>query len=198
MPVETVPRTWTIASWLVPRVDAEAIGDGLADADVDAVALQSVTEDDVERVADRLGVRHAWELSFHPASRLIPGSGVGLAVLSRHSIDDSASVVTNNHSSTWSRHRRIAHFAVIRRSDHSGYTIGHAVGAPDPESMGVPPAPLVWFRPEQVGIDDTRAVDLPDGATVVETCTTTPLPGASELFVVTFEMPWVRGDYPVA
>lgn len=198
MPMETVPRTWSIASWLVPNLGTDAIGDGLADVDVDAVALQSVKRDDVERVAQRLGIRHAWELSFHPASRLIPGSGIGLAVLTRHTIGDSAGVVTNNHSSTWSRHRRIAHFAVVQRADHSGYTIGHAVGAPDPESSGAPPAPLVWFRPEQVGIDDTRAVDLPDGATVTGTRTSEPVAGASKLFVVTFDMPWVQGDFPVA
>lgn len=196
--METVPRTWSIASWLVPNLGTGAIGDGLACLDVDAVALQSVKRDDVEQVADRLGIRHAWELSFHPASRLIPGSGIGLAVLTRHTIGDSAGVVTNNHSSTWSRHRRIAHFAVVRRADHSGYTIGHAVGAPDPESLGAPPAPLVWFRPEQVDVDDTRAVDLPDGAVVTGTRTSEPVADAPKLFVVTFDMPWVQGDFPVA
>ena len=198
MPLETVSRTWTIASWLVPHTNVRAVGDALAALDVDAIALQSITEDDVERLADRLAVRHAWELSHHPASRLLPGTGVGLAVLTRHAIEDSASVVTNNHSSAWSRHRRIAHFAVVERSDHSGYTIGHAVGAPDPESMGAPPAPLVWFRPEQIGSDDSRSVDVPDEATVVATQTSEPIPGAPKLFTVTFDMPWVQGDFPVA
>ncbi|MDW3212558.1 MAG: hypothetical protein R8G01_01060 [Ilumatobacteraceae bacterium] len=198
MPLETVPRTWTIASWLVPHADAGVVGDALAALDADAIALQSITEDDVERLADRLRVRHAWELSYYPTSRLLPGSGVGLAVLTRHAVGDSASVVANNHSSTWSRHRRIAHFVVVERSDHSGYTIGHAVGVPDPESMGAPPAPLVWFRPEQVGIDDARSVDLPAGATVAATRVTEPIAGAPKLFVVTFDMPWVQGDFPVA
>lgn len=198
MPAHTVNRTWTIASWFVPHADPSAIADGLAGIDLDAVALQSITKDDVERLADRLGVRHAWELSYHPTSRLLPGSGVGLAVLTRHAIGDSASVVTNNHSSTWSRHRRIAHFAVVERADHTGYTIGHAVGAPDPESRGAPPAPLVWFRPEQVGIDDARAVDLPDGAVIVDAHTLRPIAGAARLLVVTFELPWVQGDMPVA
>ncbi len=198
MPAQTVTRTWTIASWLVPHADAAAVADGLAGIEADAVALQSITKDDIERIADRLGVRHAWELSYHPASRLLPGTGVGLAVLTRHSIGDSASVVTNNHSSAWSRHRRIAHFAVVERADQSGYTIGHAVGAPDPESRGAPPAPLVWFRPEQIGIDDARAVDLPDGADLVDARTLEPIADASKLFVVTFELPWVQGDMPVA
>lgn len=196
--METVPRTWSIASWLVPHLDVGVIGDSIAGLDVDAVALQSITNDDVERLADRLGVRHAWELSHHPTSRLLPGSGVGLAVLTRHAIGDSASVVTNNHSSTWSRQRRIAHFAVVERSDHSGYTIGHAVGAPDPESMGAPPAPLVWFRPEQIGIDDARSVDLPADATVIATTATEPVGDAAKLLVVTFVVPWVQGDFPVA
>jgi hypothetical protein len=200
MPLETVPRTWTIASWLVAHAahDVGRVADALGRFDADAYALQSVREDDAERLADRLGVTCAWELSYHPRSRLLPGSGVGLAVLSRHSITDSASIVTNNHSSAWSTARRIAHFAVVKRADHSGYTIGHAVGSPDPESMARTPAPLVWFRPEQVGIDETRAVDLPDGSTLVRAVTTRPIDGASHLLSVTFDLPWVLGDFPVA
>lgn len=194
--METVTRTWTIGSWLVPHVDIRIVGDTLASIEADAIALQSIRKDDIEKLADRLAIRHAWELSHHPVSRLLPGSGVGLAVLTRHSIGDSASVVTNNHSSTWSKHRRIAQFAVVDRADHSGYTIGHAVGSPDPESRGLPPSPLVWFRPAQVGIDDDRAVDVPEQATVTRTATYETVAGAPKLFTVTFEMPWVRGDFP--
>ena len=74
-------------------------------------------------------------------------------------------------------------------------TIGHAVGSPDPESMGRPPAPLVWFRPEQVAIDPARAVDLPDRATTVSIETGTALTPGSPMLLVTFEMPWVQGDF---
>ena len=196
MPAETVSRTWTIASWLVAATDPAAVGRSLSGVDADAIALQSLREDHAERIADRLGVACAWELSFHPRSRLVPGSGIGLAVLTPHTIADSVSFVTNNHSSTWSKHRRIAQFAVVERPDHSGYTIGHAVGSPDPESMGHPPAPFVWFRPEQVGLDAGRAVEVPGQATVVETATSTPLEGSAPMLTVTFEMPWVRGDFP--
>lgn len=196
MSAETVSRRWTIATWLVAGVDADAIARALLPLGADAVALQSLREADAERIATRLGVEHAWERSFHPRSRLLPGSAIGLAVLSPHSIDDSVSVVTNNHTSLWSKHRRIAQFAVVNRGDASGYTVGHAVGSPDPESMGPPPAPLVWFRPQQVGIDDDRAVEVPDDATIVDTTASTPVDGSAPLLTVTFEMPWVQGDFP--
>lgn len=196
MPAETVSRRWTIASWMVATADADAVGRALDRIDADAIALQSLTEDDAERIAGRLGIGCAWVLSFYPTSRLFPGSARGLAVLSPHSIADSVSFVTNNHSSTWSRQRRVAQFAVVRRSDHSGYTIGHAVGSPDPESMERPPAPLVWFRPEQIGIDAGRAVEVPDRANIVGTDASTPLEGSPPLLSVTFEMPWVQGDFP--
>jgi hypothetical protein len=197
MPSATVARTWTIGTWLVTRLPVDAVADALVRIDADVIALQSVRRDVVERLADGLAVRHAWEISHYPRSRLLPGSAVGLAVLTRHSIGDSVSFVTNNHSSTWSRRRRIAHLAVIDRADHSGYTIGHAVGSPDPESRGTPPSPLVWFRPELVELDMERSVDLPDGARLVDIDTRTPVSNAAPLMTVTFEMPWVEGDLPV-
>ena len=196
MPAETVSPRWTIVTWLVAGIDAGAIGRALQPLGADAIALQSLHEADAEQVADDLGVERAWERSFHPRSRLLAGSALGLAVLSPHSIGDSVSVVTNNHSSIWSRHRRIAQFAVVHRDDHSGYTIGHAVGSPDPESMGPPPAPLVWCRPQQVGIDADRAVEVPDDATVVDATTARPVDGSAPLLTVIFEMPWVQGDFP--
>lgn len=197
MAAETVPRTWTIASWLVAGVATEpaTVADALLAAGPDAVALQSLREDDAERIAERWGSSCAWELSFYPRSRLLPGSGLGLAVLSRHEIGDSVSFVTNNHSSTWSKHRRIAQFAVVRRSDHTGYTIGHAIGSPDPEPTGLPPAPLVWFRPEQIDADAHRAVDLPEGASAGEFVRTSPHGANSPMLLVSFQMPWVRGDF---
>ena len=177
MPAETVLRTWTIASWLVAPTadDPAAVGKAVQATGADAVALRSLREDDAERIADRIGATCAWELSYHPRSRLIPGSGLGLAVLSRHTIGDSVSFVTNHHPSTWSKQRRIAQFAVVSRDDHSGYTIGHSVGSPDPESTARPPAPLVWFRPEQVAVQPAHAVDLPDAAAAVVVEASTPL-----------------------
>jgi len=199
MPAETVIRRWTIGSWLVAGIDAASIGETLAGVDADAIALQSIRKAEVEQVADRLSMRHAWELSYHPVTRLLPGTAIGLAVLTRHSIGDSASIVTNNHSSTWSRHRRIAHFAVVDRADHSAYTIGHAVCSPDPESIGgTPPAPLVWFRPAEVDVEPDRAVDLPEDVTAAETAVQRPVAGEPPLLTVTFDMPWVQGDFPVA
>ena len=62
---------------------------------------------------------------------------------------------------------------------------------------GTPPAPLVWFRPAQVDVDADRAVDLPDDATISQTEVRRPVAGKQPLLAVTFDMPWVQGDFPV-
>lgn len=178
-------------------VDVEAIVVALDALRADAFALQSIEESAVKEVAAALGVHHRWELSHYPTSRLVPGSGVGLAVVSPHVFRDSIGVVTNDHASKWSKQRRIAQVATVERPDHSGYSIVHAVGA-ERDVSPIGPAPTVTFRPEQVGVDAASAVDLPDGATVVRVETTQPIERANHLMVVTFDMPWVRGDFPVA
>lgn len=197
VPARTEPRRWTIATWLVAHAarDLGRVGATLSELSADAWALQSLTEEDAGQLAERLGATCVWQLSHHPRSRLIPSSGLGLAVLTHHRVSDSVSFVTNNHSSPWSKHRRIAHFAVVERDDHSGYTIGHAVGSPDPEHRGLPPAPLVWFRPTQVGVDDGRAVELPDGATAIGHELRRPIEHAPPAMAVTFEMPWVTDGF---
>ena len=199
MPAQSIERSWTVVTWLVAlgRSDLDAVVDALRGIDADAIALQSLEESDVEHVADALGVRFAWELSYHPVSRLIPGSGIGLAVLSPHGVDTSHHVVINEHHSTWSKHRRIAQFAVVNRADHSGYAIGHAVGSVTAGAMPGVSAPLVMIRPEQVEHDARRAVEVPNGATVTNTDVIRPIENAAPMLTVTFEMPWVQGDFPV-
>ena len=169
----------------------------LRGVNADAIALQSLEESDVERIAAELGMNHAWELSYHPVNRLILGSGIGLAVLSPHTVASSTSIVVNAHHSTWSKHRRIAQFAVVNRPDHSGYAIGHAVGNVSAGAMPGLAAPLVMCRPEQVDRDPARAIEVPEAATVTNTETDQPIERAEPLLSVTFEMPWVQGDFPV-
>lgn len=199
MPAESIVRSWTVVTWLVAhgRSDLDAVIGALRGVGADAIALQSLEESDVEHIADALGVRHAWELSYHPVSRLIPGSGIGLAVLSPHGVDVSNHTVVNEHHSTWSKHRRIAQFAVVNRADHSGYAFGHAVGNVPAGSMPGLSAPLVMIRPEQVEHDVERAVEVPGGATVTTTAIDHPIERAEPMLTVTFEMPWVQGDFPV-
>lgn len=194
----TVARSWTVASWLLARArSVSSIVSALSRADLDAVALQSVGKSDARRIAERLDMHWAWELSHHPTSRLIPGGGVGLVVMTPHRLSDSSSVVTNAHASPWSKQRRIVQFATVERRDHSGYTIGHTVGAPDPDPPADTAFPMVWFRPVQIGVDDGRAVELPVGAATVRTEVTEPVEGMASLCAVTFELPWVEGDFPV-
>ncbi len=199
MPAQSIARTWTVATWLVAhgRSELDRVIQALGTLEADAIALQSLEESDVEHIAAELGLNHAWELSYHPVSRLIPGSAIGLAVLSPHAVTSSTSVVINEHDSMWSKQRRIAQFAVVNRADHSGYAIGHAVGNVAAGSMPGLAAPLVMCRPEQVDRDPSRAIEVPHAATVSNTEIEQPIERAEPLFSVTFDMPWVQGDFPV-
>jgi hypothetical protein len=202
MSTETVVRRWTVATWLVAGLSdrLETVTQAIEATDVDAVdalALQSLRRRDAELIGAALGMQVAWELSHHPVTRLFPGSGVGLAVLTPHTIAASHQVVTNEHRSTWSSKRRIAQFAVVERHDQTVYAIGHAVGPTRGVSSPAGSFPLVAMAPEQVGIDPSRAVSLPDGATLVRSQVMRPVADRAHLQVTTFEMPWVRGDFPV-
>jgi hypothetical protein len=198
MPAETVVRRWTVATWLVAGVrnEAETIARALEPLPADAIALQSIGHDEAATVAAALGMSLAWELSHYPRSRLLPGSALGLAVLSPHTIAASHGIVSNDHPSTWSTKRRIAQFAAVERSDHTGYAIAHTVG---PSNVAQPPTgsmPLVVAVPEQVVANASRAIIVPDAATVVDSSTERPAPGADPFQVTTFEQPWVKGDFP--
>ena len=192
-------RRWTIATWLVGSAagETEAVVRALESVGADAIALQSLGERDLEQIAAALGFTHAWELSHYPRSRLFPGSGVGLAVITPHRVTGSHASVSNEHRSTWSPKRRIEHVAVVERPDHSAYAIAHSVGPTVEVASPSGPVPTVIIRPEQVGVDPGRAVELPEHATPVGDEVVRPVAGAAELQVVTFEMPWVQGDFPV-
>jgi len=199
MPAETIPRRWTITTWMVAhgRSNLDEVIVALRPVVTDAVALQSLERSDVEHVADALRMHHAWDVSHHLRSRLLPGSGVGLAILSPHRVEGSTSSVINDHESLWSNRRRIAQWATVIRADHSAYSIGHAVGTVPADTFPTGSAPLVEIRSEQVDHDVDRAIGLPQGATLIESTTTRPIDDVAPMLTVTFEMPWVQGDFPV-
>lgn len=198
MPIETVRRRWTVATWLVAgggehldRIVATLAGTG-----ADAVALQSLRERDAETIAAALGANVAWDLSYHPTSRLFAGSGVGLAVVTPHTIAASHSLVSNDHPSRWSRQRRIAQIVTVERHDHTAYAISHVVG-PTRVRLSAGSHAQVAITPEQVGADPAAAIRVPDDAATVATDVLRPVDTLHELQVTTFDMPWVRGDFPV-
>jgi hypothetical protein len=199
MSTETVVRRWTVATWLVAGMSdrLDTVTQSIEAAEVDAVALQSLRRSDAEAIGAALGMQVAWELSHHPVTRLFPGSGVGVAVLTPHTIMASHEVVTNDHRSTWSSKRRIAQFVVVERHDQTVFAIGHALGPARGVSSPAGSYPVVAMTPEQVGVDSSRAITLPDGATLVRSQVTRPADDRPHLQVTTFEMPWVRGDFPV-
>ena len=198
MPAETVRRRWTVATWLLGGVhDFEAVVHALEPLGADAIALQSVHERDADTVAAALGMQMAWEVSHYPRSRVFIGSSVGLAILTPHQVSASHATVTSAASSLWSTSRRIAQFCTVERQDHIGYTIVHAVGPTHGLVSGAGGFPVVHVIPEQVGVDAGRAIELPAEARSVSSTVTQPIEGANPLQATTFELPWVKGDFPV-
>ena len=198
VPAETVLRRWTVATWLLAGVDDfEAVAHALEPLGADAIALQSVHERDADTVAAALGMQMAWEVSHYPRSRILLGSSVGLAVLTPHRVSSSHATVTSAKTSLWSSARRVAQFCTVERHDQTGYTVVHAVGPNHGAGVDAGGFPLVRMVPEQVGVDETRAIELPGEATGVSHSTVTPVEGANDLQATSFELPWVRGDFPV-
>ena len=198
MPIDTVPRRWTLATWLVAGHggQVETIDRAITDVSADAVLLQSIRQSEVEQLAASLGFHHVWALSHYPRSRLIRGSGVGLAVLSPHRIVEAFDVVVGEHRSSWSKQRRIAQTATVARDDHSGYQFGHAVAPVTVFGSQPNAAPAVRVHPARIDSDPALAVELPDAASVVSLAVAHPIADAAALLSLTYEMPWVQGDFP--
>lgn len=198
MPAETVLRRWTVATWLLAGVDDfEAVAHALESLSADAIALQSVHERDADTVAAALGMQMSWEVSHSPRSRVFLGSSVGLAVLTPHRVSASHATVTSAKTSLWSTSRRIAQCCTVERHDHTGYTIAHAVGPTHGVTAGAGGFPIVRMVPEQVGVDASRAIELPPEAGAATSTVAEPIEGANRLQATSFELPWVQGDFPV-
>ena len=117
-------------------------------------------------------------------------------MLTPHRITGGHDLVLGEQRSLWSSKRRIAQTVVVARADQSAYTIAHAAERIDEAALPTGSAPLVRIRPVQVGVDDDRALQVPLGATTLAARTETPIDGIASLLSVTFEMPWVQGDFP--
>lgn len=198
MPIQTVSRIWKIATWLVAghAGQIETIDHAIEDLSCDAVLLQSIRESDVQQLAAGLGFHHVWALSHYPRSRLIRGSGVGLAVMTPHRIIESFDVVIGEHASTWSKDRRIAQTVSVERSDHSSYQFSHAVAPVTVFTSQPNGAPAISVHPARIDSDPEQAIELPERAAVVSRTVDRPIAGVAQLVSVAFEMPWVQGDFP--
>ena len=193
------PRRWTIASWhLGDRAhehdDVVAALDGI---EPDAIALQGLTARSVRSISTALDLPHVWARSHYPTSRLIPGSSIGLAVLTPHRITSAAAVVVSGESSLWSSARRIMQTATILRPDHSSYAINHrfddhggSTPVATPES-----APVIDINPARPMSQDSPRIDVPAGATTVSHQLLAPLDGAPPIGVTQFDMVWVQGGF---
>ena len=198
MTTDTVQRRWCLATWLLSGVDDfEAVTHALDPLSADAIALQSVHERDADTVAAALGMQLAWEVSHYRRSRIVPGSSVGLAVLTPHRVTASRATVTSATSSLWSTGRRIAQLCTVERHDHTGYTVVHAVGPTHGAVLDPGRLPVIRVTPEQVGIAPERAIELPPEAGEETSTVTRPIEGANPLQATTFVSAWPRGGFPV-
>jgi hypothetical protein len=202
---QPVTRRWTVASWLLTRWghDIDAVVRALATIEADALAVQSVRARDATEIATQLDLHHVWAKSHHPRSPLVPRSAVGLAIMSPHRITGSLQSAVGEHTSIWSTKRRIVQIATVQRaSDHTSYSFGHSLAPVDvfdgAGSSTAGSAPLVVIRPSRVGVDDARAIEVPDTADVSSIEVRRPIPEAEPLLVTAFEMPWVQGGFASA
>lgn len=195
----TVTRRWTVATWLLTGThDVDRATAALSALEADVIAVQSVRRAFASQLAERLGVQHEWALSHYPHTPLFRSQAVGLATLTPHRIVEHREQVLSKATSTWSNDRRIAQAVLVERADRSAYAVLHSVPPVDTTIGLGGSAPTIVIRPVQVGIDDTRAVQLPADAAVVSAQTTTPIAGGQPMLVVGFEQSWVQADFPSA
>jgi hypothetical protein len=192
-----VTRVWTVASWhLGAAADAtDAVTDALDAIECDNVAIQWIRSRQARAIADRLDLPYAWARSHHPTSRLIPGSAVGLAVLTPHRIARSAERPVGEHTSLWSSQRRVMQIVTVSRSDRTSYTLCHGTAALPARGVDVANGPPVLVVGEPSGPGLRSPIALPNGATSVSTEHRTPNEGANPLVVASFEMTWVEGGF---
>jgi hypothetical protein len=202
---QSVSCRWTVASWLLAREgrDVDAVVRALTTVEADAVAVQSVRAREATAIATHLDLHHVWAKSHHPRSPLIPRSALGLAIMSPHRITGALQSVVGEHTSIWSTKRRIVQIATVQRtSDHTAYSFGHSLAPVDvfdgAGSAAPGSAPLVVIRPARIGVDDARAIEVPDTAAVSSVEVRRPIPTAEPLLVTAFEMPWVEGGFASA
>lgn len=195
--MQTQLLRWTIATALVAGVDdLDQQADLFAAFNADAIAVQGVAEHDCEALADRLGMRAAWSLSYYSRTPLMKSSGIGLAVITSLTAHEPAVQVVAGRDSGWSRDRRIAQTVTVERSDHSAYAIRQSLD--DPGEWPTTRAPAVTIRPQQVGIDDSRAIELPPKAVEIEIHQPVTITGTQAVIAATsFSMPWVASNVPL-
>lgn len=202
MTARSVTRDWTIASWRVGLTGGNhhAVADVLDELGADAIALQALHQRHAREIANHLDHHHHWSKSHYPSLPLIPGSAVGLAVLTPHRIAAVDESITSEQRTSWSSDRRIAQTVTVMRSDHSAYGISHR-SSTDPVPGFEPPetaAPHIAINPTLATSGGHPTIALPGGATGVTTDVSSPFAGAPPLVVTRFAMVWVQGDFAVS
>lgn len=119
------PR-WTVATWNLQgskATDLDVVAATLEERSPDIVLLQEVRRPQADELGERLGMAVYWAFKHHAFFPLLPGQAEGAAILSPHDLDATGSTVIS--SARWRRwwRRRIAVWAVVRRTDYSAYRV---------------------------------------------------------------------------
>lgn len=186
--------SWRVAA---AQADPPEMSDPLEHLDADVIALQSVRSRVTRRTAEALDYHHAWVPSHHPRSRLLPGSAVGLAILTPHRITLASETVIGHEHSLWSPRRRIAQTVTVMRADRSAYAISHrSSDEPGPAfGQAVGSAPLVVVQPGGPDRFHEPTITVPDGAVVTDSTVTSPLADTAPLVCTRFDMTWAAGGF---
>lgn len=193
----SVNRTWAVVSWRLGTAghDTDAAVDALDPLDVDVVALQWVRAREVRAIANHLDLPYVWARSHHPVSRLVPGSAIGVAVMTPHRIVSSTARPIGDETSLWSSRRRVMQAVGVTRKDHTGFTIVHGSGPlPSDADRAASGAPAILVD-GATGPGMRPQVGVPDGATLLSSDHRRPIDGAAQLVVTRFEMTWVEGGF---
>ena len=128
-PRVTVERSWTITTWNVQgarKPSPAALADALCTESPDVIAIQEIRRGATAELAAALGMQHTWALKHYPYSPLLRGAAEGLAVLTPHVLTETGHQVISDSNLTWTHRRRIAQWAIVSRTDASGYRVYNA------------------------------------------------------------------------
>jgi endonuclease/exonuclease/phosphatase family metal-dependent hydrolase len=109
---------WRILTWnlLGSRgVLVEPVATAILERNPDAVAVQEIQRRQARQLARRLGWHHTWALKHFPYSPAVWWRAEGMAILSRHELDDTVRVRISEGFWTWDYRRRILMGVTVRR-----------------------------------------------------------------------------------
>lgn len=159
--------TWTLLSWNIrgsARPDLDDLATVLRSYEPDVVVLQEAWRSQAKRLAAAAGLRHAfWSFKHKPYGPLLPSRAEGMAILSRHPLDDTDSTVLNPDARSWTHRRRIMQSAFIEALGVTVVNV-HLASHGDGAARLAQAGRVVGHTPTENAVvaGDFNAVDEPD------------------------------------